>query len=34
MHILQGMEEIEKGAAAIPSQSEHPIELVAKAYGL
>ncbi|MEQ8250744.1 MAG: heterodisulfide reductase-related iron-sulfur binding cluster [Oceanibaculum nanhaiense] len=34
MHILQGMEEIEKGADAIPSQSEHPIELVAKAYGL
>ena len=33
MHILQGMEEIGKDAA-IPSQSEHPIELVAKAYGL
>ncbi|MCH2393615.1 heterodisulfide reductase-related iron-sulfur binding cluster [Oceanibaculum sp.] len=33
LHILQGMEEIEKDAA-IPSQSEHPIELVAKAYGL
>lgn len=33
MHILQGMEEIEKDTT-IPSQSEHPIELVAKAYGL
>lgn len=33
MHILQGMEALDE-KAAIPSQSEHPIELVAKAYGL
>ena len=34
MHILQGMEIAAKGAAALPERSLHPIELVARAYGI
>lgn len=33
MHILQGMEIVAKGEA-LPLRSMHPIELVARAYGL
>ena len=32
-HILQGMERIDT-SAEIPSSSDHPIEILAKAYGL
>ncbi len=34
MHILQGMEIAAKGAVALPERSLHPIELVARAYGI
>jgi hypothetical protein len=33
MHIVQGMEQVADGAA-VPGYAPHPIELMARAYGL
>jgi glycerol-3-phosphate dehydrogenase subunit C len=33
-HIIQGMREKAKAGQAVPHEAEHPIELIAKAYGL
>jgi glycerol-3-phosphate dehydrogenase subunit C len=34
MHLLQGMERLDGGGEAAPRDSQHPIELFARAYGL
>ncbi len=34
MHILQGMERLNKGEKPVPAEAPHPIQLLARAYGL
>ena len=34
MHIVQGMERLGDGEATVPATSPHPVELLARAYGL
>ncbi len=34
MHILQGIERQQKGEGKVPAEAPHPIQLIARAYGL